>query len=116
MNSDGGDPERLTNGIGEAVNPAWSPDGDHMAFAWTQGYAPGSYNIFLMDVASQQYVQLTKDAGKNENPTWAPDGAHLAFSSNRGGGTDQIWTMLANGSQVQQLTTQGNNSSPVWGQ
>jgi TolB protein len=115
MNSDGGDPERLTNGIGEAVNPAWNPDGEHMAFAWTQGYAPGSFNIFVMEVASRQYTQLTKAAGKNENPAWAPDGVHIAFSSNRGG-SYQIWTMLADGSQPRQLTTQGNNSSPAWGQ
>ncbi len=66
--------ERLTNGIGEAVNPAWNPDGEHLAFAWTQGYAPGSFNIFWMEVASHRYVQLTKAAGKNENPSWAPDG------------------------------------------
>jgi TolB protein len=115
MNSDGGDPERLTNGIGEAVNPAWNQDGEHLAFAWTQGYAPGSFNIFVMEVASRQYVQLTKAAGKNENPAWAPDGVHLAFSSNRSG-SYQIWTTLLNGMQVRQLTTQGNNSSPVWGQ
>jgi TolB protein len=117
MNSDGGDPERLTNGIGEAVNPAWNQDGEHLAFAWTQGYAPGSFNIFVMEVASHQYVQLTKAAGKNENPAWAPDGVHIAFSSNRSG-SYQIWTTLFNvsGAQVRQLTTQGNNSSPVWGQ
>lgn len=115
MNSDGGDPERVTNGIGEAVNPAWNPDGEHLAFAWTQGYAPGSFNIFWMEVASHRYVQLTKDAGKNENPSWASDGVHIAFSSNRGG-SYQIWSMLSDGSQVRQLTTQGNNSSPAWGQ
>jgi TolB protein len=110
INSDGGDPERLTDGIGEAVNPAWNQDGEHLAFAWTQGYAP-----FWMEVASHQYVQLTKAAGKNENPAWAPDGVHIAFSSNRSG-SYQIWTMLSDGSQVKQLTTQGNNTSPAWGQ
>jgi TolB protein len=115
MNSDGGDPERLTNGIGEAANPAWNQDGEHLAFAWTQGYAPGSYNIFLMEVASHQYLQLTKAAGKNESPSWAPDGVHLAFGSNRSG-SSQIWTMLSDGSQPRQLTTEGNNSNPAWGQ
>jgi TolB protein len=115
MNSDGGDPERVTNGVGEAVNPAWNQDGEHLAFAWTQGYAPGSYNIFLMEVASHQYLQLTQAAGKNENPTWAPDGVHLAFGSNRSG-SYQIWTMLSDGSQPRQLTTQGNNTNPSWGQ
>jgi TolB protein len=115
MNSDGGDTERLTNGIGEAADPAWNQDGDHLAFAWTQGYAPGSFNIFLMEVASHRYVQLTKDAGRNENPAWAPDGVHIAFSSNRSG-SSQIWSMLSDGSQVRQLTTQGSNSNPAWGQ
>jgi TolB protein len=115
MNSDGGDPQRLSNGIGEAVNPAWNPDGEHLAFAWTQGYAPGSFNIFWMEVASHRYVQLTKAAGKNENPSWAPDGTHIAFGSNRSG-SYQIWSMLVDGTQVRQLTTQGNNSSPAWGQ
>jgi len=32
------------------------------------------------------------------------------------GGTHQIWTMLADGTQVRQLTTQGSNETPVWGQ
>ncbi len=115
INANGGEPERLTNGIGEAVNPAWNPDGEHLAFAWTQGYAPGSFNIFWMEAASRQYVQLTKEAGKNENPTWAPDGVHLAFSSDRSG-SHQIWSILSDGSQARQLTTQGNNTSPDWGQ
>jgi Tol biopolymer transport system component len=30
-------------------------------------------------------------------------------------GNSQIFTMLANGTQVTQLTTQGNNKYPVWG-
>lgn len=114
MNINGGDVERLTNGEGEASNPSWNPDGQKLAFSWTRGYATGGWNIFWMDVASKNYVQLTHSEGKNENPTWAPDGVHIVFMSNRGG-TSQIYSMLADGSQVQQLTTQGNNYSPVWG-
>jgi TolB protein len=66
-----------------------------------------------MDVATRQFVQLTHGAGRNENPVWAPDGRHLAFSSNREGG-NQIWTMLADGTQLRKLTTQGSNLRPVW--
>ena len=113
MNLDGADVQRLTSGEGEAANPAWHPDGQHIAFAWTKGFAPGNFNIFIMDVATRQLSQLTYGAGRNENPTWAPDGRHLVFSSNRDGGT-QIWTMLADGTQVQKLTTQGRNLTPVW--
>jgi len=113
MNIDGTDVARLTTGEGEAVNPAWNPDGAHVAFAWTRGFEPGNYNIFIMDVASQQVIQLTHGAGRNENPNWAPDGVHLVFSSKRGRNME-IYTMLADGSGLQQLTTQGNNEKPVW--
>lgn len=113
MNIDGADVTRLTNGEGEASNPAWNPQGSHMAFAWTRGYSQGNWNIFIMDVTTREYVQLTQGAGRNENPSWAPDGRHIVFSSNRGG-TTQIWSMLADGTQLKQLTSAGVNEKPVW--
>jgi TolB protein len=113
MNIDGTDVTRLTTGEGEASNPSWNPQGSHMAFAWTRGYSPGNWNIFIMDVATREYVQLTQGAGRNENPTWAPDGRHVVFSSNRSGSM-QIWSMLADGTQLRQLTSAGVNEKPVW--
>ena len=115
MTIDGADIQRVTDGTGEASNPCWHPDGQGFAFAWTRGYAAGKFNIFIMqDPSSRSYVQLTHDEGKNENPSWAPDGVHLAFMSNRTG-REQIFTMLADGTQVQQLTHDGINLSPAWG-
>lgn len=114
MSSDGVDVQRVTNGEGEASNPAWNPDGQHFAFAWTRGYAKGDFNIFIMDIGSHQYVQLTHSEGRNENPSWAPDGRHLVFASTRSG-KSQIYTMLADGTQVKPLTAQGENLTPVWG-
>ena len=114
MNADGVGVERVTNGEGEAANPAWNPDGQHFAFSWTRGYAKGDFNIFVMDIGSRQYVQLTHSEGRNENPVWAPDGRHLVFASTRTG-ESQIYTMLADGTQVKQLTNQGTNQNPRLG-
>jgi TolB protein len=114
MNIDGGNVERISDGSGEATNPAWNSNGRTLAFAWTRGYATGKFNIFVMDVVTHKYLQLTHDEGRNENPVWAPDGVHLAFSSDRGG-SEQIYSMLADGSQPQKLTSQGINTHPAWG-
>jgi TolB protein len=113
MNMDGADVQRLSNGEGEASNPSWHPNGQVIAFSWTRGFATGNFNIFVMDVATRNFNQLTYGAGRNENPTWAPDGRRLAFMSTRTG-SEQIWTMLADGTQLKQLTTAGKNWTPVW--
>jgi TolB protein len=114
MNMDGTDLERLSNGEGEASNPSWHPNGQILAFAWSRGFVPGAFNIFVMDVARRTYTQLTHGEGKNENPSWAPDGMHIVFMSTRTG-SSQIWSMLADGTELQQLTNQGVNLHPVWG-
>jgi TolB protein len=114
MSTDGTGVERVTNGSGEATNPAWNQDGAHFAFSWTSGIASGNFNLFIMDIGTREYLQLTHGEGRNENPSWAPDSRHLVFQSNRSG-KYQIYTMLANGTQLKQLTNQGDNTSPVWG-
>jgi TolB protein len=114
MSTDGVGVEKVTNGEGEASNPSWNADGKHFLFAWTSGIAKGDFNIFVMDAGSRQYTQLTHNEGRNENPVWAPDGKHLVFASTRSG-RSQIYSMLADGSDVKQLTTRGTNKSPVWG-
>jgi TolB protein len=113
MNVDGTNVERLTDGTGQVANPCWHPDGKIVAFSWTRGFEPGNFNIFIMDVASKKLVQLTHGAGRNQNPSWAPDGLHLAYGSRRGSNT-QIWTMLADGTQMKPLTESGSNEMPVW--
>lgn len=113
MNVEGANVERLSAGTGEATNPAWNPDGDHIAFAWTRGFEPGNYNIFVMDVTSHQTTQLTSNEGRNENPSWAPDAAHIVYGSTRGR-QSQIWVMNADGTGKHSLTTAGSNEKPVW--
>jgi TolB protein len=113
MNMEGADVQRLSAGTGEATNPAWNPDGEHIAFAWTKGFEPGNYNIFVMDVVSKATTQLTAAEGRNENPSWAPDAAHIVYASKRGR-QSQIWVMNADGTGKHPITDKGGNEKPVW--
>ncbi|HVN21224.1 MAG TPA: Tol-Pal system beta propeller repeat protein TolB [Dongiaceae bacterium] len=115
MEADGTNQQRLTD-EGYAVSPSWSPNGQFLVLAWVRKYGPGepgARDIYLMDIASKQWVQLTHDGGRNDSPSWSPDGRHIVFQSNRSG-KEEIWTMLADGSKVQQLTFTGHNSQPNW--
>lgn len=114
MDMDGANVRKMSPGGGDAVQPAWDPRGENIAFAWTRGFEPGNYNIFVINVATEELVQLTHGAGRNEHPTWSPSGTHIVFSSNRNGET-QIYTMRADGTDVKKLTSRGMNEQPFWG-
>ena len=109
-------PQPTATDQGYAVSPSWSPNGQFLAFSWIRHYgpgAPGNQDIYVMDIASKQFVQLTHDAGRNDFPSWSPDGRHLVFQSDRKGRW-QIWSMLADGTQQQALTNSGENTQPNW--
>jgi TolB protein len=115
MEADGTNQQRMTD-QGYAVSPNWSPNGQFLTLAWTRKYGPGepgSSDIYLMDIASKQWVQLTHDGGRNDFPSWAPDGRHIVFQSARSG-KEEIWMMLADGTKLHQLTFTGRNAQPNW--
>ena len=115
MEADGTNPQRMTD-QGYSVSPSWSPNGQFLAFSWMRKYgpgAPGAQDIYIMDIVSKLWVQLTHDGGRNDFPSWSPDGRHIVFQSTRSG-SEQLWTMLADGSNARQLTTSGGNTQPNW--
>lgn len=123
MNSDGSSMQKIpmsaATGVaaadlpatGYVIDPTWSPNGELIAFSWRR--PAGNYDIYVMDLASHQLIELTRDSGQNERPSWAPDGRHIVFESTRSGSL-QVWSMLADGSEARQLTTTGRNESPNW--
>ena len=115
MDSDGTNVTRLTDG-GYATSPSWSPNGQFLAFAWNRKYgpgAPGGQDIYIMDLASKRWTQLTHDAGRQDFPSWAPDGRHIVFQRENGG-RSEIWTMLSDGTEQHRLTESSGNSMPNW--
>ena len=117
MDTDGSAITRMTDG-GYVSSPSWSPNGQFLAFAWDRKYgpgAPGGRDIYVMEIATKRWIQLTHDIGPCDFPSWSPDGRHIVFA-NAADGKDahmKIWTMLADGTQRRALTGPGADM-PNW--
>ena len=69
---------RLTSLLGFERNPALSPDGEQIAFAW-QGEKQDNWDIYLKAVGSSEVRRLTTDPAPDIAPSWSPDGRQIAF-------------------------------------
>ena len=111
--------KRLTTEPGVDAEPAWSPEGDRIAYRRID-LVTGLSSIWVMDADGANKVKLTESlegAYSVGAPSWSPDGNRIAFSTvTRTGTRSAIWTMNADGSNPQQLTSSvdGFDSEPTW--
>ncbi len=104
-------PEFLTDNAATDEYPAWSPDGERIAFSSDR---TGDPEIFVMDPNGDNVVQLTNSPGEDWQPSWSPDGERIVFASPRTGNWE-IYVMDADGGNVIQLTDRlGIDWTPEW--
>ena len=60
--------------------PAWSPDGQKIAFSSNDG---GAVDIWTLDLRDSSRRRLTRDMAIDVNPAWHPDSERLMFQSRR---------------------------------
>ena len=68
----------LTAWPGSEIDPALSPSGEHLAFAW-DGESPGRFDLYVMLPGSGGPLRLTEGTGDVRHPAWSPDGLEIAF-------------------------------------
>ncbi|MBZ0285436.1 MAG: hypothetical protein K8L97_32180 [Anaerolineae bacterium] len=68
--------KRLTHHEGENYSPAWSPDGEILAFISTRS---GYDELFVMDVEDGTLTPYAPRYVPYSAPAWSPDGTRIAF-------------------------------------
>ena len=68
----------LTRLAGKESWPAFAPDGEQVAFAWT-GEKFDNTDIYVTLVGSTDVRRVTTDPADDFAPSWSPDGRRIAF-------------------------------------
>lgn len=85
QNRDGGEARRLTSddfGDVQEFAPAWSPDGDWIAFTTWDDMEGG--HLWKVPVSGGDPVRLTEEAGEYVHPAWSHDGQGLVLAKGAG--------------------------------
>ncbi len=93
------------------ISPAWSPNGQRLAYVSFEAKKP---IIYIHTLATGQRQVVANFKGSNSAPTWSPDGGQLAVVLTKDG-QSQLYVLNADGSGVHRLASSaGIDTEPAW--
>lgn len=105
MDLDSGVARRVTSGAGIDARPAWSPDGNRLAFVRDDTRETA---IVELDLASGRERVLVDERAIDLDPSYAPDGTSLYYASAVNGDLD-LWRLdLGSGAKTRITTASGS--------
>ncbi len=111
MDIDGRNQRPLVEMQGMQSAPAFSPDGQKIAFESNfsdTAETDGDTEIYVINIDGTGKVQLTDNEVDDGHPAWTPNGKQIAFVSNISE-TYQICVMDAKGGDIEQRTAAANS-------
>ncbi len=106
------EPVQITFGEWDDRNPAFNADEGMLAFTSNSGLY---WDLYLLDLNSGNFRQLTETPGFEGRPTWSPDGRWIAYEANYDGDFDIYILPVMDDEDVIQLTNHpANDNSPDW--
>ena len=94
--------------------PAWSPDGDKLAFTWKLAL-DGRDSIYVANRDGSDLKPIGEPAFGVFSPAWSPDGDKIVYVEDAKNNNDrQIVVVNVETGAKKQLTRQGLNITPAW--
>ncbi len=110
--SDGENPRVVMQSNEPLMSPAWSPDGQSLAYVSFEDRLP---SVYVQQLRSGERQRVSARAGVNQAPAWSPDGRKLALTlSTRDGNLDVYTLDLATQTLTRITDDPGIDTEPQW--
>ncbi|RME34702.1 MAG: Tol-Pal system beta propeller repeat protein TolB [Gammaproteobacteria bacterium] len=109
--SDGANDRVLVESPEPLLSPAWTPDGEKIAYVSFEGRKSA---IYLQELRSGQRRKLADYPGLNSAPAFSPDGRYLAMTLSKDGNPD-IYLLNLDSGRLQRMTSNpAIDTEPAW--
>ena len=111
--ADGYGPRNVMDSSEPIMSPAWSPDGQNLAYVSFEGKASA---IYVQHLATGERRRVSARSGINGAPAWSADGTRLALTLSRDGNLDIYTLELATQSLSRVTSDDAIDTEPEWAQ
>ena len=109
--ADGFSPQVLLESDQALMSPAWSPDGQYLAYVSFEG---DSSSVFVQNVRTGQRNEVASHEGINSAPAFSPDGGRLALTLSKEG-DPEIFVLHLSTNTLQRIThNRAIDTEPNW--
>jgi TolB protein len=110
--TDGENEQTIASSTEPLMSPAWSPDGQNLAYVSFESKASA---IYVQTVRTGERRRVSARAGINGAPAWSPDGSTLALTLSRKDGDVDVYTLRLENQVLTRMTFDpGIDTEPTW--
>lgn len=109
--ADGFNPQTVATSSEPLMSPAWSPDGQKMAYV---SFERKTAAIYIQTLVTGQREKVAEFPGINGAPAWSPDGTRLALTLSKDGSPDIYVLNLITRGLSKMTRSFAIDTEPVW--